>query len=182
MPTCSTKYLVLRWYVVVYAMQAPLASRKSYFFGTSWEQRWWPRQDRNSGRLAVSSLARDCRLYVARHEVMFAGSYNSNIRRAGDDSLSPTRPRCPKLPSLLLGFGDEGVDARPGFSNVCLLHLALLPLCPPRAEQDHGSLFEPTTTALSLRRSPLAAPQRSATQHKGPSVQAVDGVSVAIVT
>ncbi|PON29859.1 hypothetical protein TGAM01_v201225 [Trichoderma gamsii] len=145
-------------------MQAPLASRKSYFFGTSWEQRWWPRQDRNSGRLAVSSLARDCRLYVARHEVMFAGSYNSNIRRAGDDSLSPTRPRRPKLPSLLLGFGDEGVDARPGFSNVCLLHLALLPLCPPRAEQDHGSPFEPTTTALSLRRSPLAAPQRSATQ------------------
>lgn len=52
----------------------------------------------------------------------------------------------------------------------------------PAPTQDHGSPFEPTTTALNLRRSPLAAPQRSATQHKGPSIQAVDGVSVAIVT
>lgn len=70
--------VVLRWYLV-YAMQAPLASRKSCFFGTSWEQRWWPRHYRNSARLAVSCLARDCRLYVARHEVMSAGSYSSSV-------------------------------------------------------------------------------------------------------
>lgn len=65
----------------------------------------------------------------------------------------------------------------------CLLaSLSPCSLCPPRADAGSRLAFEPTTTALSLRRSPLAAPQRSATQHKGPSVQAVDGVSVAIVT
>lgn len=165
-------------------MQAPLASRKSCLFGTSYEQRWWPRHDRNTARLAVSSLARDCRLYVARHAVMFAGSYRSCACRAGDDSWSATRPRRPRCPKLSSLCSDPWMKAstRARVFECLLASLSPCFLCPPRAEQDHGSPFEPTTTALSLRRSPLAAPQRSATKHKGPSTQAVDGVSAAIVT
>lgn len=87
----------------------------------------------------------------------------------------------PRLPFPLLGSVGEGVDARPVFVNVCFT-FALLSLPTPRRRRITARLLNPLVTALSLRRCPPAAPQRSATQHKGPSVQAVDGVSVAIVT
>ncbi|KAL7903116.1 hypothetical protein HDV63DRAFT_112808 [Trichoderma sp. SZMC 28014] len=164
-------------------MQAPLTSRKSCLFGTSCEQRWWPRHDCSTARLAVSSLARDCRLYVARHAAMFQVVIAVVVELATTRGLRLVQ-EVQDAQSFLLSCSDPWMKASTRARAFECLLASLSPcfLCPPRAEQDHGSPFEPTTTALSLRRSPLAAPQRSATQHKDPSTQAVDGVSVAIVT
>lgn len=140
----ADRYLATHTYLVpsialVCICKHPWLAGNPAFFGTSWEQRWWPRHYRNTARLAVSSLARNRRLYVARHEVVVVVIVIAAVLYSWMGELAMARdaapPRCPRLPSSLLGPVDESVDARSVFLNVCFTFALLL--CPPRA--DAGS-------------------------------------------
>lgn len=148
------------------------------FFGTSWEQRWWPRHYRNTARLSrclfsctelptLRGTARGGRrsyskwLYSQLVQQVQVGIVELVMTR------DAARPRTSKASLSLARIRRRRRRRAPCFLNVCFT-FALLSLPTPRRRRITARLLNPLVTALSLRRCPPAAPQRSATQHKGP--------------